>query len=970
MARALLAACAASAATAATLAPGVYTFTEPTGALALRHCDYQGFATPLEAGNDDFNFLLAPALNGAAGAVSFVSMNYPSMVITVTGAQNGASEPTRVGIAAGADPAASSFVAVPGLADPSKLSLAVAPGGQYAGLYVTRNTGKRSGSCAGNYNGDAGDVYLTDGADKAAATWAFTFVPPPPPPNVTISVTNVTRAVNPRMFGCHVDPGYTQQPTFWFSQMVYGESFEQGTMKVPSWVQQVDAGVTASIALDAGAQFNGRASMGFTYTAGSGSAGLANRGIGAGGMSLQGGRAYEGFVFVQGAPGTAFTVELQDFTNGGAVLASAALAVPAGAGAPNWGRVDFTLTPSAGTACAYIAPDSDPTIDCSKVPNADHACVRCGGQLNIALAAPSALHVGYVFLQPGAWGRVGDLPVPAAAGALVKAMGINIIRQGGTVSQSFRWKDWRGPAWERPSMQHVWGDSLVSGWGPFEMIELAEALNFEVIITLAYDLNSATDWGDLVEYVWGNASTSWGAMRIADRGGNPAPYTAINTWELGNEQENPDFVAQVESMEARATALGRAGELRFMYPTNQGVSQSTAAALLAAGFNASRFAPDIHVGAGGAIAEATADFNANPAFAQSAINCACACPRTHVVCVCVLARARMHPTHGRRAHNTRSPLPRSPPPARRRDQRGHARFGPRAGRGGGPERVVQRAVPPQRAPVGAHSLLLHGAQRAVRRLRSGPRFLHFKPDVAAAAGLRARDDHADLRRPGAGRAVRRRRAARPPLRPQARRGPRRRHGRADDAVAARARGRHGPDHLGAVVLQQQAGVCARHQLGPRRQPRQHHADRRGRLARRDGVDAHGELGRGLQQPAGALRRRACAVDRRVPRRRRLHGHGGGVLVHHLRLHAGVSSRQLPAWQWNPPTHREKHAHTHKHTHTHPGTPQEAREPHLATFDVRGTPTAKTHSTAAAGAISPRACMHASAGRIENTSLKI
>lgn len=79
-------------------------------------------------------------------------------------------------------------------------------------------------------------------------------------------------------------------------------------------------------------------------------------------------------------------------------------------------------------------------------------------------------------------------------------MGTKVIRQGGTVSQSFRWKDWRGVPWQRASMQaspryggardvksccslpllslqHVWGDSLVSGWGLFEFIDMAEALD-------------------------------------------------------------------------------------------------------------------------------------------------------------------------------------------------------------------------------------------------------------------------------------------------------------------------------------------------------------------------------------------------------------------------------------------------------------------------------------------------------------
>ena len=47
-----------------------------------------------------------------------------------------------------------------------------------------------------------------------------------------------------------------------------------------------------------------------------------------------------------------------------------------------------------------------------------------------------------------------------------------------------------------------------------------------------------------VEYVWGDATTTWGKMRIADRGGVTAPYN-ISIFELGNEQDNPDFVQQV-----------------------------------------------------------------------------------------------------------------------------------------------------------------------------------------------------------------------------------------------------------------------------------------------------------------------------------------------------------------------------------------------------------------------------------------
>ena len=51
----------------------------------------------------------------------------------------------------------------------------------------------------------------------------------------------------------------------------------------------------------------------------------------------------------------------------------------------------------------------------------------------------------------------------------------------------------------RPSQQQVWGNSLLSGWGPFEVIDMCNALGIEPIVTLAYDLNSALDFADLVE---------------------------------------------------------------------------------------------------------------------------------------------------------------------------------------------------------------------------------------------------------------------------------------------------------------------------------------------------------------------------------------------------------------------------------------------------------------------------------------
>ena len=63
-----------------------------------------------------------------------------------------------------------------------------------------------------------------------------------------------------------------------------------------------------------------------------------------------------------------------------------------------------------------------------------------------------------------------------------------------------------------------------------------------------------SDYADLVEYLFGNDTTKWGAQRIED--GHPVPYSNTFYFELGNEQYNYNWVEQVAAMEAKAADLG------------------------------------------------------------------------------------------------------------------------------------------------------------------------------------------------------------------------------------------------------------------------------------------------------------------------------------------------------------------------------------------------------------------------------
>jgi hypothetical protein len=170
---AALALAAAAAGAASPLPLGLAVFTSPSGDVALRHCYYQAFATPLEPGNADFQFTVVGALSGAAGDVSLRSVDYPTQYLTLIGAVNGATEGTRLGITETPAAADASFTPVAGLSDPSLLSLRVA-GGAFAGLYVGRAPGGTlSGQCGSKYGAPSSDVLLVVGAgDAVAATWS------------------------------------------------------------------------------------------------------------------------------------------------------------------------------------------------------------------------------------------------------------------------------------------------------------------------------------------------------------------------------------------------------------------------------------------------------------------------------------------------------------------------------------------------------------------------------------------------------------------------------------------------------------------------------------------------------------------------------------------------------------------------------------------------------------------------------
>jgi len=369
----------------------------------------------------------------------------------------------------------------------------------------------------------------------------------------TIHADTVTNhAVNRRWMGCHSDPGFVQTPRGFMSNLISASSFgfpdpdlcsRGGHMdhhgnctSVPSWTKWVGRHATGvSIGLAPAVVFATNPSMKVEAT--NGTVGVANRGLGSAGLFLEAGRGYEFEAWVLQDTNVTLFAELRDFQRN-VTLSHVEFQpnVTGPAWGANWGRVNFTLTPSSASSCHAIEYGSDPAVDCGLNPGGDaHPCLVCSGELVLGLVDGGRINIGYAALQPGPWGRVitadgTALPVLRRSGGTLTQMGISVVRNGGSVTQAIRWKDWRGSLWNRPSNTQAWGATLLAGWGMFDQVDLAVALDIEPIISLAYDLNDPGDCADLVEYCWGSNATSWGKRRISD--GHAHVYN-VTTFELG-----------------------------------------------------------------------------------------------------------------------------------------------------------------------------------------------------------------------------------------------------------------------------------------------------------------------------------------------------------------------------------------------------------------------------------------------------
>ena len=111
------------------------------------------------------------------------------------------------------------------------------------------------------------------------------------------------------------------------------------------------------------------------------------------------------------------------------------------------------------------------------------------------------------------------------------------------------------------------------GWGPLEAIAFCEAAQIHCVVALSGS-QSPEQLADFVEYLFGDAGTRFGGLRVAD--GHPAPYRLPSlAVQVSNERCMSVFVSslaqQMVAMEAVARRHGMGGRLQYVAGSYLGI---------------------------------------------------------------------------------------------------------------------------------------------------------------------------------------------------------------------------------------------------------------------------------------------------------------------------------------------------------------------------------------------------------------
>lgn len=311
--------------------------------------------------------------------------------------------------------------------------------------------------------------------------------------NIVVNANQVLNNIPYHLYGSCIEDVNHEIYGGLYDQRLYGESFEEPAKDGVSsmWLPIIKGEYTP----DSTQAYNGRKCQLIINKGG-----IYNQGLNHWGIAIQKGHSLTGNIYLKGDQSA--TIELQS-ADGSKTYAS----TQTGSITNNWKKYTFELQPNATDSNARFA---------------------------IYTSQAGKLWLDQVTLMAPKTAQFKGLPFRKDIAGKMQEEGLRFLRYGGTMvnAPEYRWKKMIGPRDNRPPYKGHWYPYSSNGFGIFEFLQFCEAAGFEAAFAINIE-ETAQDAADLVEYLKGDASTSYGSKRIAD--GHPAPYK-VKYIEIGNEE--------------------------------------------------------------------------------------------------------------------------------------------------------------------------------------------------------------------------------------------------------------------------------------------------------------------------------------------------------------------------------------------------------------------------------------------------
>ena len=345
-------------------------------------------------------------------------------------------------------------------------------------------------------------------------------------PSFTVDATRPAGKVSPKLYGLMTEEINHSYDGGLYAELIQNRAFLDDAKAPANWSMVIDDVSAATMALDPAAPLNDKipTSLRLTVTQATKAhpAGVANGGYW--GIPVQPKTQYRASLWARAEAGFSGPLTVSIVSNdGGTVYASEKISgLTAG-----WQKFEVTLKTGAATPTSQA-------------------------RFAVTLAQPGTINLGLVSLFPPTWnnrpnGLRKDLMqlLVDLNPKFLRFPGGNYV-EGNKIEDRFPWAKTLGPIEERPGHASCWGYRSSDGMGLLEFLLWCEDMKTEPVLAVyaGYSLEGehvkpgselepyVQEAVDEIEYVIGDANTTWGARRAKD--GHPAPFN-LTYIEIGNE---------------------------------------------------------------------------------------------------------------------------------------------------------------------------------------------------------------------------------------------------------------------------------------------------------------------------------------------------------------------------------------------------------------------------------------------------